>query len=186
MGGGSGRASGRGRRWSWGRVGWEGRGDGLRREDGTGVAGRWLRQGAPAGAQRTYGLREFRSVQPGWEVGAEGRRGGEDGGAGGGSDGRGGETGSGEKTARVWRADGSDKEHPLVLSGHTNSVNSAAFSPDGRWERKGVGEGKTVELGAGRMGGAGRRAPARRRHGCGGPMAPTRSTRWCSADIRTP
>ncbi len=39
-------------------------------------------------------------------------------------------TASGDKTARVWAADGSGE--PVVLRGHEDSVVSAAFSPDGR------------------------------------------------------
>jgi WD40 repeat protein len=35
-----------------------------------------------------------------------------------------------DKTVRVWNADG--RGEPLVLRGHDNTVNSAAFSPDGR------------------------------------------------------
>ena len=38
-------------------------------------------------------------------------------------------TGSKDKTARVWRADGSGE--PLVLHGHEGAVTSAGFSPDG-------------------------------------------------------
>jgi len=37
-------------------------------------------------------------------------------------------TGSGDKTARIWNADGSGA--PLVLKGHESSVYSVAFSPD--------------------------------------------------------
>ncbi|WP_232537783.1 CHAT domain-containing protein [Cystobacter fuscus] len=40
-------------------------------------------------------------------------------------------TASEDGTARVWRADGSDQDHPLVLTGHAGPVNSVAFSPDG-------------------------------------------------------
>ena len=41
-------------------------------------------------------------------------------------------TASMDGTARVWKADGSDRDHPVVLSGHTNYVTSAAFSPDSK------------------------------------------------------
>jgi WD40 repeat protein len=37
---------------------------------------------------------------------------------------------SGDKTVRVWNADGSGE--PLVLSGHTGTVWAVAISPDGR------------------------------------------------------
>ncbi|MEM9492529.1 MAG: WD40 repeat domain-containing protein, partial [Myxococcota bacterium] len=39
-------------------------------------------------------------------------------------------TGSWDRSARVWNADGSGP--PVVLSGHTEQINSAAFSPDGQ------------------------------------------------------
>ncbi|WP_395845873.1 CHAT domain-containing protein [Cystobacter fuscus] len=50
-------------------------------------------------------------------------------------------TASGDGTARVWRADGSDKDHPLVLSGHAGPVSSAAFSPNGAWVVTASGDG---------------------------------------------
>ncbi len=40
-------------------------------------------------------------------------------------------TGSNDNTARVWNADGSDEDHPLILRGHDNWVFDGGFSPDG-------------------------------------------------------
>ena len=58
---------------------------------------------------RAYGHRVERELQPGWEAHRPA---------------------SDDQTVRVWRADGQGE--PLILSGHTGSVWSANYSPDGK------------------------------------------------------